>query len=269
MIVREVNDQVLKEMDTLVGEGVTSFKLFMAYPGVFMLDDAAIFQAMQRAADSGALIMMHAENGGPIDVLIRQYLATGEDRSGESRPHAPADHGGRGGQPRVQDGRAGGRARVHRPPVVARRARRGPRRAGSGRRGLRGDVPAVPVSLDRRHGSARLRGREVRVLASASHRRPSGRALEGAGGGRPPGRLHRPRAVQLPRTEGPGEGRLLQDPERPSLGRGPLHAAVPGRASTAGSASTASSRSSRPRPPGCSACIRGRARSPPGSTRTS
>jgi dihydropyrimidinase len=78
MIVREVNDQVLKEMDTLVGEGVTSFKLFMAYPGVFMLDDAAIFQAMQRAADSGALIMMHAENGGPIDVLIRQYLAEGK-----------------------------------------------------------------------------------------------------------------------------------------------------------------------------------------------
>jgi dihydropyrimidinase len=78
MIVREVNDQVLEEMDTLVGEGVTSFKLFMAYPGVFMLDDGAIFQAMQRAADSGALIMMHAENGGPIDVLIRQYLGQGK-----------------------------------------------------------------------------------------------------------------------------------------------------------------------------------------------
>jgi dihydropyrimidinase len=78
MIVREVNDQVLKEMDTLVGEGITSFKLFMAYPGVFMLDDAAIFRAMQRAADSGALIMMHAENGGPIDVLVQQHLAEGK-----------------------------------------------------------------------------------------------------------------------------------------------------------------------------------------------
>lgn len=78
MIVREVNDQVLKEMDQLVGEGITSFKLFMAYPGVFMLDDAAIFRAMQRAADSGALIMMHAENGGPIDVLVRQHLAEGK-----------------------------------------------------------------------------------------------------------------------------------------------------------------------------------------------
>jgi dihydropyrimidinase len=78
MIVREVNDQVLKEMDHLVGEGITSFKLFMAYPGVFMLDDAAIFRAMQRAADSGALIMMHAENGGPIDVLVQQHLAEGK-----------------------------------------------------------------------------------------------------------------------------------------------------------------------------------------------
>jgi dihydropyrimidinase len=91
MIVREVNDQVLKEMDELVGEGVTSFKLFMAYPGVFMLDDASIFQAMQRAADSGALIMMHAENGGPIDVLVQQYLAEGKTdpiNHGLTRPAA-------------------------------------------------------------------------------------------------------------------------------------------------------------------------------------
>jgi dihydropyrimidinase len=78
MIVKHVDDAVLEEMDLLVGEGVTSFKLFMAYPGVFMLDDASIFRAMQRAADSGALIMMHAENGGPIDVLVRQHLAEGK-----------------------------------------------------------------------------------------------------------------------------------------------------------------------------------------------
>ena len=78
MIVKEVNDQVLKEMDELVGEGVTSFKLFMAYPGVFMLDDASIFRTMERAADSGALIMMHAENGGPIDVLVHRYVDEGK-----------------------------------------------------------------------------------------------------------------------------------------------------------------------------------------------
>ena len=78
VIIREVNDQVLKEMDELVGEGVTSFKLFMAYPGVFMLDDASIFRAMRQAGKSGALIMMHAENGGPIDVLVRQFLEEGK-----------------------------------------------------------------------------------------------------------------------------------------------------------------------------------------------
>jgi dihydropyrimidinase len=77
MIVREVNDQVLAEMDQLIGEGITSFKLFMAYPGVFMLDDASIFRAMQRASDSGGLILMHAENGGPINVLVDQLLAQG------------------------------------------------------------------------------------------------------------------------------------------------------------------------------------------------
>ncbi len=89
MIVKRIDDQVLKEMDELVGEGVTSFKLFMAYPGVFMLDDGSIFRAMQRAADSGALIMMHAENGGPIDVLVQQYLAEGKVDPmwhGRSRP---------------------------------------------------------------------------------------------------------------------------------------------------------------------------------------
>jgi dihydropyrimidinase len=91
MIVREVNDGTLQEMDDLVNEGITSFKLFMAYPGVFMNDDASIFRAMQRAADSGALIMMHAENGGPIDVLVQQLLAVGKTDPkyhGMSRPAA-------------------------------------------------------------------------------------------------------------------------------------------------------------------------------------
>jgi len=91
MIVREVDDKILAEMDELIGEGITSFKLFMAYPGVFMLDDASIFKAMQRAANSGALILMHAENGGPINVLVDQLLADGKTDPvyhGISRPAA-------------------------------------------------------------------------------------------------------------------------------------------------------------------------------------
>jgi dihydropyrimidinase len=78
MIVREVNDNTLDEMGTLIGEGVTSFKLFMAYPGVFMSDDASIFRAMRKAGEAGGLILMHAENGGPINVLVDQYLADGK-----------------------------------------------------------------------------------------------------------------------------------------------------------------------------------------------
>ena len=78
MIVGDVNDESLKEMDALVGEGVTSFKLFMAYPGVLYSDDGEIFRAMQQAADNGTTIMMHAENGIAIDVLREQAVARGE-----------------------------------------------------------------------------------------------------------------------------------------------------------------------------------------------
>ncbi|CAM5357037.1 dihydropyrimidinase [Streptomyces abikoensis] len=77
MILSDVNEGSLKEMDLLVGEGVTSFKLFMAYPGVFYSDDGQILRAMQRAAGNGGLIMMHAENGIAIDVLVEQALAAG------------------------------------------------------------------------------------------------------------------------------------------------------------------------------------------------
>jgi dihydropyrimidinase len=77
MIITELSDQVEQEMDALVGEGVTSFKLFMAYPGVFMLDDASIFRALLRTGKNGGTICMHAENGGVIDVLVKRALAEG------------------------------------------------------------------------------------------------------------------------------------------------------------------------------------------------
>ncbi|HEY6593807.1 MAG TPA: dihydropyrimidinase [Asanoa sp.] len=78
MIVGGVDDDALKAMDQLVAdEGITSFKLFMAYPGVFYSDDGQILRAMQRARENGAVIMMHAENGIAIDVLVQQALAQG------------------------------------------------------------------------------------------------------------------------------------------------------------------------------------------------
>jgi dihydropyrimidinase len=77
-IVGGVDDDALKAMDELIDEGVTSFKLFMAYPGVFYSDDGQVLRAMQRAADNGSMIMMHAENGIAIDVLVQQALSRGE-----------------------------------------------------------------------------------------------------------------------------------------------------------------------------------------------
>ncbi len=73
-----VDDAALKEMDVLVDEGITSFKLFMAYPGRLYTDDGQILRAMQTAANNGAMIMMHAENGIAIDVLAEQAVARGE-----------------------------------------------------------------------------------------------------------------------------------------------------------------------------------------------
>ena len=77
-IIGGVDDDSLKAMDELVDEGITSFKLFMAYPGVFYSDDGQIVRAMQQATHNGSLIMMHAENGIAIDVLVAQALARGE-----------------------------------------------------------------------------------------------------------------------------------------------------------------------------------------------
>jgi dihydropyrimidinase len=77
MITTDVNDSSLAEMGSLVKDGVTSFKLFMAYPGVLYCDDGQIFRAMQKARDIGGLICMHAENGIAIDVLVQQAIAAG------------------------------------------------------------------------------------------------------------------------------------------------------------------------------------------------
>src|SRR4051794_7146023 len=84
-ILSDVQPSSLTAMDELIGEGVTSFKLFMAYKGVFLSDDGQILRAFQRGAENGALMMMHAENGGVIDVLVEQAVAAGNT--------SPVNHG--------------------------------------------------------------------------------------------------------------------------------------------------------------------------------
>ncbi len=78
MIVSDVTPGSLAEMDELVNEGITDFKLFTAYPGVFYSDDGAIFRAMQQTEKNGGLIMMHAENGMAIDVVAAELVEEGK-----------------------------------------------------------------------------------------------------------------------------------------------------------------------------------------------
>ncbi len=67
----------LEELASLPEQGVTSYKLFMAYKGALMVSDETLFRAMEVAAQWGALVMVHAENGDLIDVLVKQALAAG------------------------------------------------------------------------------------------------------------------------------------------------------------------------------------------------
>ncbi|MFY9555794.1 MAG: dihydropyrimidinase [Blastocatellia bacterium] len=78
LITTDLPDERVPEMRQLIGEGVISFKLFMAYPGVFLVDDATIFRAMKNAGQAGGLICMHAENGVVINEIIKHALAEGK-----------------------------------------------------------------------------------------------------------------------------------------------------------------------------------------------
>ncbi len=78
MIMADVNETSLKEMQVMHDEGITSFKLFTAYPGVLYSTDAEIFRAMQKAGQIGSMIMMHCENGIVIDEIIKDHLGRGE-----------------------------------------------------------------------------------------------------------------------------------------------------------------------------------------------
>jgi dihydropyrimidinase len=90
----------LEDLAKAPDEGVTSYKLFMAYKGAIMVDDETLFKTMQVAADTGALVMVHAENGDAIDVLVKQALTEGKT---EPKWHAAT-------RPPITEGEATNRA---------------------------------------------------------------------------------------------------------------------------------------------------------------
>jgi dihydropyrimidinase len=84
----------LEELATLPDQGITSYKLFMAYKGALMVDDETLFRTMQVAAETGALVMVHAENGDAIDVLVKEALAAGNtDPVWHARTRPPETEG--------------------------------------------------------------------------------------------------------------------------------------------------------------------------------
>jgi len=107
MIVTDMEVSRLPEMKTLREEGVTSYKLFTAYPGVLYMDDGMIYRTMRHAQEEGALICMHAENGIVIDEIIRSVVAEGRT---EPKWHALT-------RPQRMEGEA-----VHRAVAIAQQA---------------------------------------------------------------------------------------------------------------------------------------------------
>jgi dihydropyrimidinase len=77
VVVRDLPNRCLDEIDGLAKEGVSSVKVFMAYPGEFMIDDGTLLRILEKTGEAGALTMIHAENGGAIDVLTKRAVAAG------------------------------------------------------------------------------------------------------------------------------------------------------------------------------------------------
>ena len=175
MIMTDVNDDTWPRWTRLVEEGVTDFKLFTAYPGVFYSDDGAIFRAMQRTGRNGGLIMMHAENGHG-DRRRRGRAGRRRARPTPTTTASPATRSSRARRRTASSGWPRRRA-CRSTSSISRRATRWTRCAQRPRprhAGLRRDVPAVPVPLAGRHGQ-RLQRRQVRLLAPAAPGRPPGR----------------------------------------------------------------------------------------------
>ena len=205
MMVNDVNDATLAEMDAFVAEGVTTFKLFTAYPGVQLSDDGAILRAMLRTADNGGLILMHAENGVAIDVIANANAEAGRTDPwyhGLSRlPGLEAEcvH-------RVIRLAEAAQVPVYIVHLSSRDALeevvRGRQR---GARVIAETCPQYLVAVDRRPGQ-RLRGRQVRLFAAAPAQGPPGGPLAGPRERRPAGRRHRPLPLRLRGPEGPRPG---------------------------------------------------------------
>ena len=173
----------LEELARMPDEGVTSYKLFMAYKGAIMVDDETLFRVMQTAADTGALVMVHAEHGDSIDVLVKQALAEGKtDPMWHARTRPPETEGE--ATNRADPARARGRLQPLRRPRLVQgvdrpdrarqgarlgraRARRARSTSSSTRRSSSGPTSRAPSTSTRRR-RARKRTRSTSGTRSST-----------------------------------------------------------------------------------------------------
>ena len=272
MIATDVPPPVLDEMGAMVREGVTSFKMFMAYPGVLLLDDQSIFRAMLRAGELGALICMHAETGLPIDVLVERAINAGHT--------APIYHALT--RPEVAEAtgteRAIALAEMAKVPVyiVHLSAQRALERVMEARdRGLPAYAETCPqylfLSEDDLRGKPRRSEFEGAKYVCTPPLRPKhhhDHLWRGLRQPRPAGRLDGPLPVLHEGAEGARQGRLLEDPERHAGHRDAPAPAVRRRARQAHLAQPLRRDHARRRRRRSSACTARRAPSPSAPTPT-
>ena len=205
----------LEELASLPEEhGVTSYKLFMAYKDSLMVDDETLFRTMQVAAKTGALVMVHAENGDAIEVLVAEALAAGNTDPIYHALTRPPETEGEATNRAIQLARVAG-APLYVVHVSCARVGRADRaRAREGLERLGRDMHAVLLHRPVVPRAPRLRGREVRLHAAAARQGEPGRPLERGAHEHPLGDLDRPLRVPVQGAEGRRQGRLLADPER-------------------------------------------------------
>ena len=145
-----------------------------------MVDDETLFRTMETAADTGALVMVHAENGDAIDVIVKRAVAEGKKEPIWHARTRPMETEAEATNRAIQLARVAGCSALRRPRLLPAggRADRARAREGLGRLGR--DVHAVPVRRRHRARPAGLRGREVHLHAAAAAEGAAGAPLEGA-----------------------------------------------------------------------------------------
>ena len=261
----------LEELASLPDQGITSYKLFMAYKGALMVDDETLFRTMEVAAETGG-----ARDGARRERRRdRRAREAGARRRGKTEPryHAltrPPETEGEATNRAIQLARGRRLRPLRRPRLLQGGGRADRARPREGLGGLGRDVHAVLLHRLHAPRAAELRGREVRLHAAAARQGEPGRALERRAHGRAQRDLDRPLRLHLERAEGARQGRLLEDPERRPRPREPAahdpplrRPRGPDRAEPDGRAALRRTRRSS------SASTRGRGRSPSAPTPTS